>query len=298
MNSFALHKNKVKSFNKYLLEINKSINISFEFFPPVNQKMEDMFWISINKLNTLSPNFISITYNNKIGKNNRTHSIVKKLKNHKKINNIAPHLTCINFNREELLNIAHNYWNQGIRHIVALRGDQNEHSINSKMYACDLVSLLKEVGNFEISVAAYPESHINSKNAYQDLIYLKRKIDCGANRAITQFFFDTDIYLRFRDECAAIGINVDIVPGILPILNFQQLCKFANFTKVHIPKWIYSSFEKLEKEPKIEKIISANIAIEMIKILSKEGVKNFHFYTLNRSEITYAICRIINFQSY
>ncbi|EJA4670786.1 methylenetetrahydrofolate reductase, partial [Escherichia coli] len=161
------------------------------------------------------------------------------------------------------------------------------------MYACDLVSLLKEVGDFDISVAAYPEVHPEAKSPQADLINLKRKIDAGANRAITQFFFDVESYLRFRDRCVATGIDVEIVPGILPVSNFKQLQRFATMTNVRVPHWMTNMFEGLDDDAETRKMVGANIAMDMVKILSREGVKDFHFYTLNRAEMSYAICHTL-----
>lgn len=161
------------------------------------------------------------------------------------------------------------------------------------MYACDLVGLLKDVGDFDISVAAYPEVHPEAKSAQADLINLKRKIDAGANRAITQFFFDVESYLRFRDRCVATGIDVEIVPGILPVSNFKQLQRFATMTNVRVPNWMTSIFDGLDDDPETRKMVGASVAMDMVKILSREGVKDFHFYTLNRAELSYAICHTL-----
>ncbi len=202
-------------------------------------------------------------------------------------------MTCIDATRDELRTIAQDYWNNGIRHIVALRGDLPAGSGKPEMYGCDLVSLLKEVGDFDISVAAYPEVHPEAKSAQADLINLKRKIDAGANRAITQFFFDVESYLRFRDRCVATGIDVEIVPGILPVSNFKQLQRFATMTNVRVPGWMSAMFAGLDDDAETRKMVGANIAMDMVKILSREGVKDFHFYTLNRAEMSYAICHTL-----
>ena len=178
-------------------------------------------------------------------------------------------------------------------HIVALRGDLPDQSQKPEMYAADLVELLKNEADFDISVAAYPEVHPEAKSAQADLLNLKRKIDAGANRAITQFFFDVESYLRFRDRCVAAGIEAEIIPGILPVSNFQQAAKFSKMTQVKIPSWMRNQFEGLDDDPVTRQMLGASIAIDMVRVLSREGVKDFHFYTLNRSELTYALCHTL-----
>lgn len=222
----------------------------------------------------------------------RTHSIIKGIKERTGLE-AAPHLTCVDATRDELRSIAEDYWHNGIRHIVALRGDLPPGGSQPEMYGADLVALLKEVGDFDISVAAYPEVHPEAKSAQSDLINLKRKIDAGANRAITQFFFDVESYLRFRDRCVSTGIDVEIVPGILPVSNFRQLQRFATMTNVRVPGWMTSMFAGLDDDPETRKMVGANVAMDMVKILSREGVKDFHFYTLNRAELSYAICHTL-----
>ncbi|AKC60735.1 methylenetetrahydrofolate reductase [Blochmannia endosymbiont of Camponotus (Colobopsis) obliquus] len=282
--------------NRYLVELYGNINVSFEFFPPYNYEMETFFWKAINSLGKLNPVFVSVTYGANTGTRDRTYNIIQDIK-HRTGLIAAPHLTCIDATQQQLKNIAQKYWNSGIRHIIALRGDRDR-SVNYKhstmMHAVDLVTLLKKIGDFDISVAAYPEVHPEAKNARDDLINLKRKIDAGASRAITQFFFDIENYLRFRDLCVSIGINVKIIPGILPIFNFQQLRRFSNMTQVKIPNWIVSMFEGLSNSD-IDtcKMIGVAIAIDMVKVLFKEGVRDFHFYTLNRSDLTYTICHVL-----
>lgn len=278
--------------NQSVADLNGNINVSFEFFPPKNEKMETLLWESIERLQVLKPKFVSVTYGANSGERDRTHSIVKTIKQQTGIE-AAPHLTGIDATPEELKNIAKDYWDSGIRHIVALRGDEPAGYQKKPFYASDLVKLLKEVADFEISVAAYPEVHPEAKSAQADLLYLKQKIEAGASRAITQFFFDIDSYLRFRDRCATVGIDVEIVPGILPVSNFTQLKKMAAITNVKIPNWLYKQYEGLENDQTTRNLLGASIAMDMVKILAKEGVKDFHFYTLNRSELTYAICHTL-----
>ncbi len=278
--------------NRSIADLNGEINVSFEFFPPKNEKMENLLWDSIQRLKVLQPKFVSVTYGANSGERERTHGVVKAIKQQTGIE-AAPHLTGIDASPEQLKQIAKEYWDSGIRRIVALRGDEPPGYSKKPFYARDLVELLKGVADFDISVAAYPEVHPEAKSAQADLIFLKQKVEAGANRAITQFFFDIDSYLRFRDRCVTVGIDVEIVPGILPVSNFVQLQKMAKVTNVRIPSWMYKLYDGLEQDQTTRNLIGASIAIDMVKILSKEGVKDFHFYTLNRSELTYAICHTL-----
>ncbi|HCZ9061850.1 TPA: methylenetetrahydrofolate reductase [Proteus mirabilis] len=286
------HASQHEALNQNLAELDGQIQVSFEFFPPRTQEMENTLWQSLARLNTLKPSFVSVTYGANSGERDRTHAIIKDIKERTGLE-AAPHLTCIDACREELQHIAQDYWQSGIRHIVALRGDLPDNSQKPDMYAVDLVHLLKDVGDFNISVAAYPEVHPEAKSAQADLINLKKKVDAGANRAITQFFFDVESYLRFRDRCVSTGIDVEIVPGILPVTNFKQLKRFAGLTNVKIPGWMHKMFDGLDNDPETRALVGASIAIDMVKILSREGVKDFHFYTLNRSELAYAICHTL-----
>lgn len=286
------HANQREALNQSLAELNGQINVSFEFFPPRTSEMEETLWQSIDRLSILKPKFVSVTYGANSGERDRTHSIIKGIKDRTGLEAV-PHLTCIDATRDELRAIAKDYWDNGIRHIVALRGDLPPGSGKPDMYAADLVTLLKEVADFDISVAAYPEVHPEAKSAQADLLNLKRKVDAGANRAITQFFFDVESYLRFRDRCASTGIDVEIIPGILPVTNFKQAKKFADMTNVRIPAWMSQMFEGLDDDAETRKLVGASIAMDMVKILSREGVKDFHFYTLNRAEMSYAICHTL-----
>ena len=270
----------------------KQLPISLEFFPPKTERKEESLWEAIRTLEPLGPRFVSVTYGANSGERDRTHSIIKGIKDRTGLEAV-PHLTCIDASRDELRAIAQDYWNNGIRHIVALRGDLPPGSGKPDMYAADLVTLLKDVADFDISVAAYPEVHPEAKSAQADLLNLKRKVDAGANRAITQFFFDVESYLRFRDRCVTAGIDVEIIPGILPVSNFKQAKKFADMTNVRIPSWMSQMFNGLDDDAETRKLVGANIAMDMVKILSREGVKDFHFYTLNRAEMSYAICHTL-----
>ena len=286
------HASQRDALNQSLAEVQGQINVSFEFFPPRTSEMEQTLWKSIDRLSSLKPKFVSVTYGANSGERDRTHSIIKGIKDRTGLE-AAPHLTCIDATPDELRTIARDYWNNGIRHIVALRGDLPPGSGKPEMYASDLVTLLKEVADFDISVAAYPEVHPEAKSAQADLLNLKRKVDAGANRAITQFFFDVESYLRFRDRCVSAGIDVEIIPGILPVSNFKQAKKFADMTNVRIPAWMAQMFDGLDDDAETRKLVGANIAMDMVKILSREGVKDFHFYTLNRAEMSYAICHTL-----
>lgn len=286
------HASQRDALNQSLVEVQGQINVSFEFFPPRTSEMEQTLWNSIDRLSSLKPKFVSVTYGANSGERDRTHSIIKGIKDRTGLE-AAPHLTCIDATPAELRTIARDYWNNGIRHIVALRGDLPPGSGKPEMYASDLVTLLKEVADFDISVAAYPEVHPEAKSAQADLLNLRRKVDAGANRAITQFFFDVESYLRFRDRCVSAGIDVEIIPGILPVSNFKQAKKFADMTNVRIPAWMAQMFDGLDDDAETRKLVGANIAMDMVKILSREGVKDFHFYTLNRAEMSYAICHTL-----
>jgi len=276
----------------------RSVSASFEFFPPGDEAMEKTLWSSIRYLEPLNPRFVSVTYGADGSTRERTHNAVSRMQKETQLN-CVPHLTCIGASRGEVLDIARRYWDQGIRHIVALRGDppvgvtKYEPRADGFAYAADLVEGLKSVADFEISVAAYPEKHPEATSMEFDLGNLKRKIDAGASRAITQFFYDTDAFLRFRDRCAARGIDAPIVPGILPITRFPQITKFAARCGATIPDWLEHRFDGLEDNPETRKLISAAVAIEQVHTLQRHGVEQFHFYTLNRSELTYAICHAL-----
>lgn len=290
MNFFSEYHKEI--INQKLENMRNSINCSFEFFPPKNSFLEKNLWSSIKRLSELKPKFFSVTYGANSGEREKTYDIVKKI--YKKTGIItAAHLTCIDSTPVELKKIAENYWENGIKSIVALRGDTLEKNYKHNMYALDLVVLLKKIANFDISVAAYPELHPESKNSKLDILNLKKKIDAGASRAITQFFFNVESYLRFRENCIKNKINVEIIPGILPVCNFNQLQRFSKMTNVQIPKWMFEMFNGLDNDIVTQKIIGSSIAIDMVKKLSCEGVKNFHFYTLNQSDVTYSICHIL-----
>ncbi|MCY9804021.1 methylenetetrahydrofolate reductase [Vibrio scophthalmi] len=286
------HASHIDALNQNVAELSDNINVSFEFFPPSSEKMEETLWNSVHRLKNLKPKFVSVTYGANSGERDRTHSIIKEIKAETGLV-AAPHLTCIDASRQELVQIADDYWANGIESIVALRGDIPPSGGAPDMYASDLVELLKSRHDFDISVAAFPEVHPEAKSAQADLLNLKRKVDAGASRAITQFFFDVESYLRFRDRCVAAGIDVEIVPGILPVSNFNQASRFAAQNHVKVPGWMAKQFEGLDDDPTTRQLVGASQALDMVRILSREGVKDFHFYTLNRAEMTYALCHTL-----
>jgi methylenetetrahydrofolate reductase (NADPH) len=274
------------------------IRVSFEFFPPADAAMETTLWNSVERLAPLAPCFVSVTYGADGSTRERTHNVVTRIQEQTTLTS-APHLTCIGATRGEILDIARGYWEQGIRHLVALRGDpprgQAGYAPHPQgfAYAADLVAGLKGVAPFELSVAAYPEVHPQARSAAADLENLQRKIDAGATRAITQFFYDTGVFLRFRDRCAAAGIRAPIVPGILPITRFPQVLRFAQACGAGIPDWLRERFHGLDEDPETRRLIAASVAIEQVQALARHGVQEFHFYTLNRAELTYAICHAL-----
>ena len=276
----------------------KTLELTFEFFPPATQKMEDTLWKSIQRLSPLKPRFVSVTYGADGSTRERTHAAVERIASETDLTP-APHLTCIGASCGEIDDIARAYWDMGVRHIVALRGDPPSDAAayvphaDGYAYASDLVAGLRNIADFDISVAAYPEVHPEAPSAEFDLDNLRRKLDAGASRAITQFFFDTELYLRFRDRCAAASIDSMIVPGILPITRFPQLQRFAERCGASVPRWLHERFDGLEDDAATRQMIAASIAIDQARLLQAEGIDEFHFYTLNRSELTYAICHAL-----
>lgn len=275
-----------------------NVEVSFEFFPPHTEKMEKTLWESVQRLKDLGPRFVSVTYGADGSTRERTHAAVERIVKETDLT-AAPHLTCVGASRGEVDDVAREYWDMGVRHLVALRGDapkdadQYEPQADGYAYAADLVAGLRNIADFDISVAAYPEVHPEAPNPLFDLDNLKRKLDAGASRAITQFFFDTDTFLRFRDLTAAAGIESAIVPGILPITRFPQLQRFAKSCGAAVPEWLNERFAGLEDDAGTRQMIAANVAIEQVEKLQAEGIHEFHFYTLNRSELTFAICHAL-----
>ena len=279
-------------------EARGDIAVSFEFFPPKNERMTETLWESIQTLAPLQPRFVSVTYGAGGSTRERTHQTVERIV-HETSLTPAAHLTCVGASRGEIDDVARGYWDLGVRHIVALRGDPPEPGARFAPHpdgyanAAELVEGLKRVAPFDISIAAYPECHPDSSDKAADLDNLKRKVDAGADRAITQFFFSADCFLRFRDDAAAAGIGVEIVPGILPVSNVAQTRRFAEACGAGIPDWLNNLFEGLDDLPAARQLIAATVAAELCGQLYAGGVRHFHFYTLNRAELAYAICHLL-----
>jgi len=282
------------------------LSVSFEFFPPKTEKMEQSLWQAVLRLAPLGPGFVSVTYGAGGSTRERTHATVARIQREAGLT-AAAHLTCVGADRAEIDAIARSYWQAGIRHIVALRGDPPTAADGTGGmagtgyvphpggydYAVDLVAGLRRVADFEISVAAYPEVHPAAPSAEADLDNLKRKIDAGATRAITQFFLDNDQYLRFLDRAARAGISVPILPGILPITNFSRTVEMAGKCNVSVPRWFADAFEGLDQDPETRQMVAASVAARQCQELRERGVHAFHFYTLNRAELTVAICHML-----
>jgi len=276
----------------------EDISVSFEFFPPASEKMEQTLWAAIEKLAPLAPNFVSVTYGAGGSTRERTHATIKRILKETSLIPAA-HLTCVGATKAEVDAVVKEYWDDGVRHIVALRGDApkgvDHYTPHPGGYqnAADLVQGIKKIGDFEISVACYPETHPDSPSLVADLENLKQKIDAGASRAITQFFFETDHYFRFLDHARSYGIEVPIVPGILPVTNVKQLKRFASICGMAVPAWLGDLFEGLDDHPETRNLVAATVAGEMVKRLNAGGVTDFHFYTLNRASLAYAICHLL-----
>jgi methylenetetrahydrofolate reductase (NADPH) len=272
--------------------------LSFEFFPPRTEALEAQLWSCVKRLEPLRPRFVSVTYGAGGTTQARTHATVTRILRESTLTPAA-HLTCVGATREEVDAVARDYWEAGVRHIVALRGDQPagqatyEPHPGGYAYAADLVAGLKRIGDFEISVAAYPEVHPTASSPDEDLDNLKRKIDAGATRAITQYFFDAPTFLRFIDRAHAAGITVPIVPGILPVTNFAQVAKFSAMCGARVPEWMGTLFEGLDEDAETRRMVAAVVAAEQVRLLQANGVDEFHFYTLNRPDLTYAIAHIL-----
>lgn len=275
------------------------IEVSFEFFPPKNEKMEQALWSAIERLSPLAPEFVSVTYGAGGSTRERTHATVARIVRETDLKPAA-HLTCVNATKDEVDQVARAYWDAGIRHIVALRGDpatgagqKFEPHPGGYQNAAELVSGLKKIANFEISVGGYPEKHPESPTIEADIDNLKAKVDAGADRIITQFAFDNAHFLRFLERARAAGIWAPITPGIVPIHNFRQVAGFATRTGASVPAWLAHRFEGLEEDPATQQLVAAAVATEQVMELVEHGVKKFHFYTLNRADLVYAICYLL-----
>jgi len=272
--------------------------VSFEFFPPGTPEMEKKLWQALERLAPLSPRFVSVTYGAGGSTRQRTHDTVVAIQQRLNLRPAA-HLTCVGASREDIDAVARHYWQAGVRHIVALRGDPAEGEGLFKPHpegyanAAELVAGLKRVADFEISVAAHPEVHPEALSPQADLDNLKRKWEAGATRAITQYFFDVEVFLRFRDRLAANRIDLPVIPGILPVTNFEQVKKFSGRCGATVPRWLADFFEGIDDDPETRKLVAAHVTGEQCRMLQDEGVREFHFYTLNRPELSRAICRLL-----
>ena len=275
------------------------VSVSFEFFPPKTPEMEKTLWEAVSRLAPLAPAFVSVTYGAGGSTRERTHATVKRMVEETALKPAA-HLTCVAAARSEVNAIIRDYWEAGVRHIVALRGDpaggvgtRYEPHPEGYHWSTDLVTAVKAIGDFEVSVAAYPERHPESATLFADIEMLKRKVDAGADRAITQFFFDNDVYLRYLDVAQAAGISVPIVPGIVPVQNFKQTAGFAKRTGASIPAWIAERFEGLDDDMATRRLVAAAVCAEQVVDLIDRGVTHIHFYTMNRADLVYAVCHLI-----
>ncbi|WP_038306700.1 methylenetetrahydrofolate reductase [NAD(P)H] [Phreatobacter sp. AB_2022a] len=275
------------------------LKVSFEFFPPKSEEMEATLWESIERLAPLAPTFVSVTYGAGGSTRERTHATVQRIIAETQLKPAA-HLTCVAATRGEVDDVIRGYWAAGVRHIVALRGDPvggigTPYASHPGGYdgSPELVAGIRAIGDFEVSVSAYPEKHPESGSIDTDIEMLKRKVDAGATRAITQFFFDNEVYLRYLDRARAAGITIPIVPGIVPVQNFKQTAGFAARAGASIPDWLARRFEGLEGDPATRKLIAAAVAAEQVFDLVDRGVTEFHFYTMNRADLVYAVCHLL-----
>ncbi|GGK26011.1 methylenetetrahydrofolate reductase [NAD(P)H] [Salinarimonas ramus] len=276
-----------------------AIDVSFEFFPPKTEEMDRTLWSSIERLAPLAPRFVSVTYGAGGSTRERTHATVARIVRETSLEPAA-HLTCVAATREEVDEVVRGYWEAGVRHIVALRGDPiggpgtaYEAHPGGYAQACDLVAGIRRIADFEVSVSAYPEKHPEATSFDADVEALKKKVDAGATRAITQFFFDNEIYYRYVDRVRAAGIDIPIVPGIVPVQNFKQTANFARRTGASVPNWLAKRFEGLDDDVETRKLVAAAVACEQVTDLREHGVSEFHIYTMNRAELAYAICHML-----
>ena len=285
------------------ISLRKHVSVSFEFFPPTSIELESKLWSCVAQLETLRPRFVSVTYGAGGSTRQRTHSTVEKILAETSLIPAA-HLTCVGAPRGEVDEVVRRYWDIGVRHLVALRGDSANPGCpfiahpQGYQTAAQLVEGIHHIANFEVTVAAYPEIHPDAESEESDLDNLKRKLDAGANRAITQYFFNTDDFFRFLDRVRAAGINSPIIPGILPVTNFARLVEFSKKCGATIPVWMRDLFAGLDDAPEIRQLIAATVAIEQCRLLLEQGINEFHFYTLNRAELTQAICHALGLRPY
>ncbi|KQO86436.1 MULTISPECIES: methylenetetrahydrofolate reductase [NAD(P)H] [unclassified Methylobacterium] len=281
----------------------RPIQVSIEFFPPKTDEMEKVLWSSIERLAPLQPKFVSVTYGAGGSTRERTHNTVARMIKETSLKPAA-HLTCVDATREEIDEVVQSYWDAGVRHIVALRGDPQDgvgtaYRPHPGGYArtSDLVAGIKRIGDFKVSVSAYPEKHPEAATLDADIDALKAKVDAGADQAITQFFFENDVYLRYVEKVRAAGIEIPIIPGILPVQNFKQSANFARRTGASVPYWLAARFEGLDNDVDTRRLIAAAVAAEQVLDLVDEGVNDFHFYSMNRSDLVYAICHLLGLRA-
>jgi methylenetetrahydrofolate reductase (NADPH) len=278
------------------------LSVSFEFFPPNSEKMEETLWAAIKRLEPLSPDFVSVTYGAGGSTRERTHKTVTRIL-HETALTPAAHLTCVGASRGEIDDVARRYWDEGVRHIVALRGDPPDGAAGyvphpqGYAYAADLVAGLKRIADFDISVAGYPDVHPAAPSPQFDLDYLKRKVDAGASRVITQYFFDPATFLRFRDRACAAGVAAPIVPGIMPVTNYAQIRRFSAGCGAIVPDWLGRHFTGLDDDPATTRLVASAIVAEQCRQLIAADVHEFHFYTLNRAELTAGICHLLGLRA-
>ncbi|GAU83792.1 methylenetetrahydrofolate reductase [NAD(P)H] [Bosea sp. BIWAKO-01] len=274
-------------------------SVSFEFFPPKTPEMETTLWESVRRLEPLGPTFVSVTYGAGGSTRERTHNTVKRMVDETGLKPAA-HLTCVSATCAEVDDVIRSYWAAGVRHIVALRGDPAgglgavyEPHPQGYHQTSDLVAGIRRVADFEVTVSAYPEKHPEAASLDADIDALKKKVDAGATRAITQFFFDNDVYFRYLDKVRARGIDIPILPGIVPVLNFKQTASFATKTGASVPQWLADRFEGLEDDAATRRLVAAAVCAEQVLDLIDRGVSDLHFYTMNKADLVYAICHLV-----
>lgn len=274
------------------------IDVSFEFFPPKTEKMEETLWASVTRLKDYNPRFVSVTYGAGGTTRERTHRTVTRILEETHLKPAA-HLTCVGASKADVDAVIEDYWDAGVRHVVALRGDPEEGDGTFKAHpqgyesSVDLITSIRKRHDFEVSVGCYPEMHPEAESMDADIDFLKRKIDAGATQAISQFFFESDVYFRFLDKAHAAGITVPILPGILPVTNFKQLKRFAGACGANVPSWMEHLFEGLDDEPATRNLVAASLAAEQCRRLYAGGIRDFHFYTLNRADLAYSLCHML-----
>jgi methylenetetrahydrofolate reductase (NADPH) len=275
------------------------LNVSFEFSPPKTPESEESLWSAIRRLEPLAPSFVSVTYGAGGSTRERTHRTVARMLKETTLKPAA-HLTCVAASRAEVDEVVRDYWESGVRHIVALRGDPPgslggayQPRADGYANATELTAAIKAIAPFEVTVGLYPQIHPESPSAEHDIDVLKAKVDAGATRAVTQFFFDTDAFLRFHDKVRKAGVTIPILPGVMPVSNFKGLRKMAGPCGIQLPGWLATLFDGLDSDPETRKLLAASVAAETCARLEEEGFSDFHFYTLNRADLVYAICRVL-----